>query len=196
MQLPQIVGISGTNGAGKDELGKLLAERCGYSFHSVSELLREELMRTGQAINRENQAALSKKWRNESGDNGIMFTKAISAYLNEKDAKGYKGLALVSIRHPDEVKRIHDNGGIVVWVDADQRIRYDRLQMGNRGRDEDRISYEQFQAEEHREMHPSADAPAGSLNMKAVHNASDIFIENNFSSVEAYKNYLIKEFGL
>ena len=196
MKLPQIVGISGTNGAGKDELGKLLKERCGYSFHSVSELLREELTRNNQIINRKNQAALSKKWRNESGDNGIMFTKAMDAYFAEKDSQGYKGLVLVSIRHPDEVKRIHERGGSVVWVDADQRTRYNRLQQSNRGRDEDRISFEQFQADEYREMHPSADAPSGSLDMKAVCELVDINIENDFLSLDAYRNHLIKEFEL
>lgn len=195
MKLPEIVGISGTNGAGKDELGKLLAERCGYSFHSVSELLRDELTRTGQEINRENQSALSKKWRNESGDNGIMSTKAIDAYYANDTGK-YVGLALVSIRHPDEVHRVHEHGGIVVWVDADQRLRYDRLQSGDRGRADDRISFEQFQADEYREMNPPADASGGSLNMKAVHELSDIFIENNFSALEAYRLYLTQEFEL
>ena len=195
MKLPQIVGISGTNGAGKDVLGRLLAERCGYSFHSVSELLREELTRTGQKINRENQSALSKKWRNESGDNGIMFTKAMDVYFAEEVSR-CNGLALVSIRHPDEVLRVHERGGVVVWVDADQRLRYDRLQSGDRGRAEDRISFEQFQSDEYREMHPPADAPVGSLNMIAVRDLSDIFIENNFSSLEAYQQYLIQEFEL
>ncbi|USN96503.1 MAG: AAA family ATPase [Candidatus Nomurabacteria bacterium] len=196
MKLPQIVGISGTNGAGKDELGKLLEERCGYSFHSVSELLREELIRTGQSVNRENQAELSKKWRNESGDNGIMFTKAMDVYFAEKDAKNHKGLALVSIRHPDEVKRVHERDGIVVWVDADQRMRYDRLQQSNRGRDEDRISFEQFKIDEYREMHPPTDAPSGSLDMKSVRELVDVVIENDFLSLDAYRDYLIKEFEL
>src|ERR1700756_588787 len=104
MKLPQIVGISGTNGAGKDELGKLLAERCGYYFHSVSDLLRDELRRQGKEVTRENQGALSRQWRNESGDDGIMFTKAIEEYLQDKDEKGYRGVALVNMRHPGEVK--------------------------------------------------------------------------------------------
>lgn len=196
MNLPRIVGISGTNGAGKDELGKLLEERCGYSFHSVSELLRDELTRTGQAINRENQAALSKKWRNESGDNGIMFTKAITVYLAEKDANRHNGLALVSIRHPDEVLRVHEHGGVVVWVDADQRLRYDRLQASGRGRADDQITFERFQSDEYREMHPSADAPDGSLNMKAVHDLADILVENDFPTVDAYRAHLIEKFKL
>lgn len=196
MKLPEIVGISGSNGAGKDELGKLLAERHGYYFHSVSDLLREELTRQNKPHTRENMAALSKQWRNESGDDGIMFTKAIEEYLRDKAEKGYKGVALVNMRHPGEVKTIHSFGGIAVWVDADQQLRYDRIQAANRGRHEDNISFEAFQADEQREMHPPADAPEGALHMAAVKELADVTIENDFPSVEAYRDYLIKEFEL
>lgn len=196
MKLSPIVGISGTNGAGKDELGKLLAERCGYHFHSVTDILRAELQRQGKEVTRENLALLSKQWRNESGDDGIMFTKAVEAYLAEKDEKGYAGLALVSLRHPGEVECIHRYGGVVVWVDADQKLRYDRIRVGNRGRVEDQTTFEEFQASEESEMYPPADAPPGTLNMAGVRDGADIKIENNFSSVEAYREYLVREFEL
>lgn len=196
MKLPEIVGISGTNGAGKDELGLLLAERSGYHFHSVSDLLREELTRTGQEISRENLSALSKKWRNESGDDGVMFTKSIEKYQREKQEKGYNGLVLASIRHPEEALRVQEHGGVVVWVDADQRIRYDRLQSANRGRAEDQKTFEEFQADEYREMHPPADAPAGSLNMAAVKNMADMTLINDFSTIGEYHDYLVQTLEL
>jgi dephospho-CoA kinase len=196
MKLPQIIGISGTNGAGKDELGLLLAERCGYHFHTVSDLLRHELARQGKPQTRANMASLSKKWRNESGDDGIMFTKAIAEYFVEKEEKGYKGLVLVNARHPEEAKVVQKNHGAVIWVDADQRIRYNRIQAGNRGRHEDDSTFEEFQADEYREMHPPADAPRGTLHMDAVKKLADIRIENDFPTVEEYRAYLIKEFGL
>jgi dephospho-CoA kinase len=196
MKLPKIVGIAGTNGAGKDELGRLLAERRGYHFHSVTDLLRAELSRQGKEINRENLAALSKQWRNETGDDGVMFTKAIQAYMAEKDEKGYGGVALASIRHPGEVTAVQNFGGVVVWVDADQQTRYDRVTGNSRGRMEDHVTFEQFKADEDREMYPPADAPAGTLNMAAVRDVADIKITNDFSSVDEYRDYLIKEFDL
>lgn len=198
MKLPEIVGISGTNGAGKDELGELLVKLHGYSFHSVSELLRDELRRQGKDVTRENQSALSRQWRNESGDDGIMFTKAIEAYEAEKQAKGYKGLALVNMRHPGEVAVIHAHGGVAVWIDADQQIRYERAVLGSRTGREDNanLTFEEFQADEYREMHPPADAPAGTLNMAAVKAVADVHIENDFPSIEAYHQYLIEQFEL
>lgn len=197
MKLSKIVGIAGTNGAGKDALGELLAERQGYYFHSVSELLREELRNQGKPVTRENQAALSKQWRNESGDDGIMFQKAIDRYVAQKDQNGWKGLALVNARHPGEAATIHKNGGVMVWVDADQHTRYARVVGANRGRAaEDQVTFEQFKADEDREMYPPADAPAGTLNMAAVRDVADIKIMNNFSSIDEYRDYLIKEFDL
>ncbi len=196
MKLPKIVGISGTNGAGKDELGKLLVELKGYGFHSVSELLREELTRQGKPITRENQGALSKQWRNESGDDGVMFTKAIEKYHAEQGGLEHGGLALVSIRHPAEVDVIHANGGVAVWVDADQRLRYERIRSANRDRHEDDVTFEEFQADEDREMHPPADAPHGALNMAAVKAKADVFVENDFATLEDYRKFLTAEFEL
>lgn len=42
MKLPEIVGIAGASGAGKDTTGHLLA-KFGYKFTSISDTLRAEL---------------------------------------------------------------------------------------------------------------------------------------------------------
>lgn len=196
MKLPEIVGIAGTNGAGKDGLGMLLADRCGYHFVSVTDILREELTRTGQEITRENQRELSKKWRNESGDDGIMFTKAIAQYKAEKAEKHYTGIVAASIRHPGEAQHVKENGGVVIWIDADQRLRYERLQAAGRGRVEDQRTFEEFQIDEEAEMHPPADAPAGALNMAAVRDLADITVINDYETFEEYQDYLITTFEL
>lgn len=196
MKLPEIIGLSGLNGAGKDVLGLLLQERSGYHFISVSDLLRAELDRRGKEHNRENMSGLSREWRQESGDEGVMFTKGIEEYLAKKALEGWKGLVIGSIRHPAEAMRVKEHGGVVVWVQGDERQIYDRLQAVKRGRNEDQITFEQFQADIHREMYPPADAPAGTLNMGAVKASADFIIENNFPSVEAYREFLIKEFEL
>lgn len=194
MKLPEIVGIAGTNGAGKDVLGLLLAELENYHFVSASDLLRDELRRTGVPLERANLAALSQRWRQESGDEGILTVKAMDQYEQERDT--YDGLAIVSLRHPEEAQRIKEHGGVIVWVDADQRHRYERLQAGSRGRAEDHLSFEEFQAAEYREMHPDPAAEPGALNMKGVHDLADITIENDFPTIEAYHDYLIERFAL
>lgn len=194
MKLPRIVGIAGTNGAGKDTLGELLAERIGYKFVSVSDILRAELTEQGVPHERENLRALSTKWANEHG-HGVLSVKTIDAYVEEEESEGYKGLVIGSVRRPAEAKVIQDEGGIVVWIDADKRLRYERIQQNNRGRSDDNHSFEEWAKHEDIEMTPIEGEP-GSINMLGVREIADIHIDNNFSSFEAYRDHLIKKFEL
>jgi len=194
MKLPKIIGIAGTNGAGKDTLGELLAARCGYKFVSVSDILREELTKQNIPHEREHLSNLSTRWAREHGA-GVLSVKTIDAYVAEEEAEGYKGLVIGSIRRPAEAVAVQQEGGVVVWVDADQKLRYARLQSNSRNRATDTLSYEDWAAEEEREMNPGSHDPTV-LNMSATKTACDLKITNNFASKEAFQEYLIKEFEL
>jgi shikimate kinase len=76
-------------------------------------------------------------------------------------------------------------GGKVLWVDADVRVRYDRITKNDRGRVEDRKTFEEFLQEQENEMRPSGDS--ATLNMAAVKERADIFLENDGSDIEAFK---------
>jgi dephospho-CoA kinase len=193
MKLPRIVGIAGTSGAGKDTLGELLVQLGGYKFVSVSDILRDELTKQGVPHEREHMRALSAKWHREYGA-GNLSRRTIEAYM--KEAEKYKGLAIGSIRRPSEAKIIQEEGGVVLWVDADQKLRYERIQAANRGRNEDLATFEHWSADEDVEMTPSQDDDGSGLNMAAVRDIADIHIDNNFEIFDEYKDYLIKEFEL
>lgn len=195
MKLPKIIGIAGTSGAGKDTLGELLVELQGYKFVSVSDILRAELTKQGVPHEREHLRALSSKWHREFGP-GNLSRRTIEAYAEEEEREGHKGLAIGSIRRPSEAKVIQDEGGIVLWIDADQRLRYDRIQAANRGRNEDSATFEQWRADEDAEMIPPKDDDGSALNMVGVRDIADIHVDNNFESYEAYRDYLIKKFEL
>jgi dephospho-CoA kinase len=194
MKLPKIIGIAGTNGAGKDTLGELLAERCGYKFVSVSDILREELTKQNIPHDREKLGQLSTKWAREHGP-GVLSVKTIESYVAIEKAEGYKGLVIGSIRRPAEAHAIQDEGGCVLWVDADRQTRYRRLQSNARGRITDILSFEDWSAEEDREMHPQSDDPTV-LNMSATRDVCDKIVMNNFATQSEYREYLIKEFEL
>jgi dephospho-CoA kinase len=97
----------------------------------------------------------------------------------------YKGLVVSSLRHPGEADRVHELGGTVLWVDADPKIRYDRVTSNDRGRVEDRKTFEEFIAEEEREMHPTGDA--ATLHGAAVKERADLTLMNNGNDIEAFK---------
>jgi cytidylate kinase len=184
----KIIGLAGTNGSGKDTVGHLLAEKYGYLFAGATEMLGEELTRRGVPHERVNKAALSAQWRREYGM-GVIVDKAHEAYR----AGSYNGLIVGSLRHPGEADKVHELGGTMLWVDADQRIRYDRVTTSNRGRLEDNKTFEEFKIEEAREMSPIGDS--ATLNMGAVKERADIVLTNNGNDIDAFRRYVEKTLG-
>ena len=182
----KILGIAGTNGSGKDSVGKLLADKHGYLFVSVTDILRDELQRRGLPTEREHMRNLSAEWRRESGL-GVLIDKAQELFLAQNNA--YKGLAIASLRNPGEVDRVHELGGKVIWVDADPRVRYERV--AGRGRVDDNKTFEQFLAEEEAEMKHSGDA--ATLSMGDVKSRADIKLANNFETLDEFENSIVSQ---
>jgi dephospho-CoA kinase len=180
----RVIGLSGTNGAGKDFVAELLAERCGFLFADATEMLAAELRARGLPLDRAHKSALSAEWRREFGM-GVVVDKAVKLF--QESSGTYKGLVVSSLRHPGEADRVHVLGGTVLWIDADPKIRYERIQTANRGRDaEDKKTYEDFLAEEQREMTPVGDA--ATLNMGAVKERADSVIYNNTNSDDLWEH--------
>jgi len=187
----KIIGIAGTNGSGKDTVGHILANEHNYLFVSVSDLLRDELARRGLPPAREHMRELSAEWRRESGL-GVLMDKAVNFYTAQE--KTYEGLAIASLRNPGEADRVHDLGGQVMWVDADQKLRYERLQsnLDKRGAAravDDKKTFEQFVAEEAAEMQHSGDA--ATLSMAGVKAKADMTILNE-GNLEDFKQQLVR----
>ncbi len=177
----KIIGVSGTNGSGKDTVSRMLAERHGYFVVSATDMLDKELQLRGWPSDRQHKSKLGDEWRREHGL-GVVVDKAVKA---AKAAVSDK-LVVGSLRNPGEVDRVHELGGKVVWVDADPKIRYKRIQRGNRGRSEDQRTFEQFVAEEQAEMHPSGDE--ATLNMSAVKSLADTYLQNATEYLDVFKN--------
>lgn len=186
MKLPRAVGISGTNGAGKDVLAGLLEKR-GYTCVSLSDILRAELTKIGLEHTRENLSAQSKKIRDDEGD-GAMVKRLFDEYPD--DAK----LCITSIRTPGEANAIQQADGMVIWVDADPKLRYERVVAGGRGRVTDTISYDEFLRQQEAEMTPTVEG--NGLNMSGVRQIANVRVENNFQTITEYEADLTTRFGL
>lgn len=176
----KIIGLSGTNGAGKDTVAKVLRDEYGWLFADATQMLGDELTQRGLSHERVNKAALSAEWRREHGM-GVIVDKAVELFKQGT----YPGVIVGSLRHPGESDRIHELGGQVVWVDADPVVRYARITANDRGRVEDRKTFEEFMAEQQREMTPVGDT--ATLNMSAVKDHADIYLENAGSDIEVFK---------
>ncbi len=190
----KIIGLSGTNGSGKDTVGHMLSEHHGYLFISITDLLRNEARRRGVPVDRENLRTISAEWRRQLGL-GVLVDKAVAEYESMKDK--YQGLVLASLRNPGEANRVHEQGGTVIWIDAAPRVRYERVQAAAdvRGRKgEDDKTFEQFLAEESAEMRSSGDV--ATLDMSAVKERADIFIDNDDPDLEVFRKQVEQALGL
>lgn len=195
----KIIGLAGTNGAGKDAVGALLADRHGYFFYSLTELLREECRKRGIPVTRENTRMISAEWRRESGNLAVLIDRSMDVFEQAGGFTKYQGFVMSSYRNPGEVDRLHELGGSLLWVDADPRVRYDRIQKNAAARNraaEDDKTFEQFQQEEYDEMHPPAGADTAVLNTSAVKERADIFITNDGNTLEELNSVLVSALNL
>lgn len=192
-KLPEIIGLAGTNGAGKDTLGDLRFTHEGARKVSLSDILRSEADKRGLSHERENLGAISTEWGRKLGAGALSVMTIVNFIETKTEAEN--GLSIVSVRRPDEARAIQREGGLMLWIDAAREIRYQRILEANRGRVTDVKTYEEFCAEEDREMYPSSDNPFA-LNMAGVRDISDIHLLNEFDSRKEFETDLIDRFSL
>lgn len=181
-----IIGIAGTNGSGKDSISHILANE-GWLFVSASgDIIIPELIRRGLPLERANMAAITEQWRTKLGS-GVIVDKAVELYKNARHE--HAGLVISSIRHPGEAERVHELGGKIIWVDAEPKVRYQRIYMRGQG-DKDQKTFEQFRSEEDREM---TNANQLYNNMAPVKETADILIQNNGKDLEILRQEVLEK---
>lgn len=193
---PKLIGISGTNGSGKDTVGQILANDFGYMFVSVTDILRDELSRRGLSLARENMRSLSAEWRRQYGL-AVLIYKAEEIYA--ASGNNYTGLAMSSLRNPGEADEVHKKGGVVIWLDADPMVRYQRVVGASRGEHravDDQKTFEEFMADEKAEMHRPKEGDNATLDMQAVKHKSDLIFTNSANDLNALKEDLKQKLGL
>ncbi len=186
----KIIGLSGTNGSGKDTTASLISKDHNYLFVSVTDLLRDEAIKRGLTTSRLTLRTISAEWR-RTGGLGVLIDKALELFNNS--TKDYSGLVVASLRNPGEVDRVHERGGIVVWLDADPKVRYKRIQSSaeERGRShEDDITFDEFIVHEAAEMNRAEGADEATLDMQSVKEKSDITLNTDSSDIEAFRQVI------
>jgi dephospho-CoA kinase len=136
-----LIGITGTNGAGKGEVAAYLTKK-GYAYFSLSDLIREDLEKKGEETNRNNLIKTGNHLREKFG----------ADILARRVMKRIKGKAIIdSIRNPKEVEYLRKQKSfLLLAVDAPVELRFERVR--SRGRDESASNLEEFIQKEEEEM--------------------------------------------
>ncbi len=82
-KLPEIIGLAGTNGAGKDTLGDLRFSRQGARKVSLSDILRAEADKRNLSHERKNLGAISTEWGSKLGA-GALSTMTIRNFNDSR----------------------------------------------------------------------------------------------------------------
>lgn len=169
----KIIGITGTYGAGKGTIVEYLKTK-GFTHFSVSEdYLTPEIEKRGLPVNRDSMILVANEIREQQGPGFIV------SELYKRAKESGKDTIIESIRCLGEIKALRELGEfILLAVDADQKIRYDRVT--GRKSSKDNVTFDDFKAKEKYEM-KNEDPNKQSIS-KCMDEAD--YIINNDSNVE------------
>jgi len=182
-----IIGITGTLGAGKGTVVEILKKR-GFSHYSSSDILKDILKERNTLATRENLSNLANELMKEY-EGGIL-------HFSHQRAKkeGANKYILESLHRVSEAEYVKKIGGVVLGIDADIKIRYDRISIRKHG-EKDNVTFEQFVADSKRED----EGQTGSgPNIKAVIQMADytIYNDGDITALSGEVEKFLKDFAI
>ena len=164
-----IIGLTGKNGAAKGVVADFL-KAGGFAYYSLSDMIREDITSRGEIVSRETLIAAGRRLR-EDGGPSVLADKILPKLDIDKN------YIVDSIRNPAEVRALRSRKDFfLVNVDADQKIRFERIK--SRARENDPTEFNKFVELEEREL-KSADPAAQQLEATAA--LADVTVVNNES---------------
>jgi dephospho-CoA kinase len=170
-----IIGITGTNGAGKGTVVEYLKQK-GFVHYSVRDFLNAEISKRGLQHDRGTMLLVANELRAAHGP-GYIAEQLLSQAL----AAG-KSAVIESVRSIGEAQYLKEHSALLWAIDADMRVRYERI-LG-RMSETDKISYEKFVADESAEI---ANAELYKPNLRGVIAMADAVFTNDGTPQELYQ---------
>ena len=163
-----IVGVTGTNGAGKGALVEYLVENKGFTHYSGRALITEEIKRRGLPIDRSSMREVANDLRTTLGPAYIAET-----YYNRAIELGRDAI-IESIRAVKEAEFLKKKGAYLFAVDANRHVRYERIVK--RGSSTDTVDFDTWVAQEEREW---GNTDVHDMNVPVVMQMADFAFHND-----------------
>ena len=167
----------------KDEIGRMRTdggdrgfEGCPAQFEGARQAAHESNhargdpgdQERGLPVNRDSMTSVANELRSQNSPS--YFAERL---LAEAKASG-QDCIVESIRTEGEVRKLRELGALLFAVDADQRLRYERITARKSATDS--VSFDKFAADEAREMDSAGDP--NKQNLRACIEAADVRIRN------------------
>ena len=137
---PRLIGLTGTNSAGKGEAAAWFRSK-GFAYHSLSDIIRDELRARGLEPSRDNLIRTGNELRAAFGPD-VLARRTL-------DAVGTERAVIDSIRNTREVAFFRAQAKddfVLLAIDAPVEVRFAR--SVTRGRDESAATLDEFRAKE------------------------------------------------
>ncbi len=138
----RIIAITGLIGSGKDTVAEHIAEKYGYEIIDYANILREICKEEGLELTRDNLQNLRLKYGNTFLAEEIV--KRVKKSTSDK-------IVLTPLRRSEDFEIPQKEFGdiIMILVESDDRIRFERI--SKRGRENDPEDFEEFQRQAKRD---------------------------------------------
>jgi dephospho-CoA kinase len=182
-----VLGIAGSFASGKGTVVDYLVQRKGFSHFSASGFITEEIEHRSLPLHRDSMIFVANDLRQKNGPTFIIDS------LFERAGKVDGNVIIESLRAVAEVKRIQELGGIVLGVDADSALRYERAIGRNSAKDS--VTYEQWKAQELAESNPNDETKQNIFGALAL---ADYTIMNNgtIEDLEVAVEQFLRQFDI
>jgi dephospho-CoA kinase len=135
-----IIGFVGQIASGKDVSKKYLADKYDAQSCRFSTILRDVLIRIGAEIRRENLQKISTALRQNFGEDLLANAIAKDASSLNSDIVIVDGVRrMTDIMHLNALPHF-----FLVKIEADPKLRYERMKLRNENVGDDKKSYEDF----------------------------------------------------
>jgi dephospho-CoA kinase len=183
-----IIGITGTDGSGKGTVVEYLVAKKGFTHYSSREFIMEHLTAAELEPTRNNMRITANKLRAKYGNDFV-----VSQAFKKAAKDGVTNVVIESVRALAEANFLKANGGILLAVDADQVVRFTRVQ--GRRSESDKVTFEEFQA--HEELEKNDPDPNGMQKAKVMEMADHTITNNGtFSELQHQVDTWLASLGM
>jgi len=183
----KIIGLAGTAGSGKDTVAELLCEEFGMHNYNTSDYVRA-ITRFLFDLPHDASPIRDQLYEVANALRGLHQASTVEMGIVQAKERDFDIQLISGLRSVGEAEAVRAAGGIVIGVDADPKIRYERIQSRARDAESER-TYEEFLSQDEHENKGIGEGQ--SRGIRTIIDQADIVITNQ-GTLEELKQQIQK----